>query len=342
MIADVLFCRRAVRLWHRSRIRGWAKATTAVLGATGTLAVLLTVRPAEISHHRSPAEREAGAEAGTDELAARVSAPGLNPVQALWTEFLAVRETGPAGKGQMDDLLCELRGLLTTAHAADVVRSLPPEALATIFGTVALEAWIAEDSLSAGTWLAEQLGATENHAWLLARVLANQPEALGRFCERLGTTPWADAFLDYASREVLRTNPAAAVSLAESLPPGERRLRLFETIAFDWMEHAPDAASAWINGVREPVLRQRLVTVASESYASVDPLSAVEWLLVQSPGDYLPQQSIHKIVEIWRQSASVEARGRLGVFANTDLLLPTSLPHYGSPLRPGEHHRLHE
>jgi hypothetical protein len=188
-----------------------------------------------------------------------------------------------------------------------MVRSLRPEELTTQLGTTALEAWLNTDPMAASTWIASQPAATENHAWLVAHVLAQHPEALGEFCDTLGADRWAQAFLDHATREVLHKSPAAAVSFASSLPPGERQTRLFETIACDWMNRDPSAARPWISAVPDPVLRQRLVAIGAESYASAAPLPALEWLLDRSPPDDLPQQSIETIVGIWRETAPEEA-----------------------------------
>ena len=227
-------------------------------------------------------------------------------VGALRAQFDALWRSEPWARGEIDELLSAWRVWLASSNPARVARALSPYELATPFGTAALEAWLALDSAAAGAWIADQPGATDHHAWLVAEALTQQPELLSAFCERLEHNSWAQAFLDYSSRGSLRSNPPAALSLAETLTPGERQTRVFETIACDWVLRDPGAARAWINGVDDPVVRQRLVVVGAQSYASADPLSALEWLLAQTPADAVVQEPLQTIARLWRQTADPE------------------------------------
>lgn len=225
-------------------------------------------------------------------------------VMEVVADLRRVSRVGPAAKDEIDEQTGRLRTLLTPANAAQVARALSSQELATPIGTTVLEAWLAGDSDAASAWIAAQPGTTEHHAWLVAEALTQQPEKWVALYETLGTDSWTQAFLDYSSRELLRSNPGAAVSVAESLTPGERQTHLFETIAGDWMVRDPDAARAWINRVDDPVLRQRLVAVGAPSYASINPLGALEWLLAQSPGNTVPQEPLRTIAGIWRHTAN--------------------------------------
>lgn len=287
--------------------------------ACGAIAVLvagLLLHDRDPARHRDPLDAkdvERNAEGRSDPE----SVESLRPVVAdewmagterdpVVADYRRLRDMGPAAKGEVDELLCRFRALLNPENAAEVVHSLSSDELATPLGSVALEAWLAADGGAASAWIAVQPGATEHHAWLVADVLAHQPENLAVFCERLGTDSWSQAFLDYCSREMLNTNPAAAVSLAESLIPGEQQARLFETIACEWMDRDPGAARAWIGGVSDPVLQQHLVEIGAQSYASTNPLSALEWLVAQSPANTVPREPLRTIAGIWLHTASPE------------------------------------
>jgi hypothetical protein len=92
-------------------------------------------------------------------------------------------------------------------------------------------------------------------------MLVQSPDALAVICARPGDVPWIDSLLSAVSLEIVRQNPTAAVALAESLAPGERRGRLLERIACDWAERNASAAYAWISTLEDPQLRERLIMV---------------------------------------------------------------------------------
>jgi hypothetical protein len=225
---------------------------------------------------------------------------------ALRTQFHSLWRSEPWARGKIDELLSAWRALLARSDPAAAVRSLSVEELVTPFGTAALEAWLALDSAAASAWIAVQPGATDHQAWLVAETLTRQPQVFAAFCRGLDQDSWAERFLDHSSRVLVRESPAAAALLAESLSPGERQTRVFETIASDWMLRDPDAAQAWIHGVADPALRHRLIAVGAQSYASTDPLSALEWLLAQSSIDAALQEPVQTIAGIWRHTASPE------------------------------------
>lgn len=274
---------------------------------------------------RSVAARDLVAVASRQPMAATQRAdlrPDLAAIEVLRTDFARMHGSSEAAKGEADDLLCQLRARLTPVNAAEVVCALPPEELATTFGMTAVEAWLQADVGAASAWIASHPARTDGHAWLLAHTLTRDPGLLNRFCERLGPDTWAQAFLDYAAREVLRTNPVAAASLAESLLPGERQVHLVETIAFDWMDRDPVAASAWISARRDRSLREHLVSIGAQSYASADPVNALEWLLAHSEGGFVPPQTVHTIADIGRQTAPAQAAAFAALLSPAETAAP--------------------
>lgn len=233
------------------------------------------------------------------------------PVASAIAELRRLNGMGPAAKGAIDDQTHHLRGLLTPTNVAEIARSLSRQELGSPLGTIVLERWLAMNPNAASTWIAAQPGATDHHAWLVAKALTRQSELLPAFCERLELSSWAQAFLDHSSRELLRESPVAAASLAESLTPGERQTRLFETIACDWMLRDPSSAREWIHGVADPVLRHRLVMVGAQSHASTDPLGAFEWLLAQSPAEIVLSESIRTIARLWLHTADPKTAAQI-------------------------------
>lgn len=253
--------------------------------------------------------------------------PDLATIEALRADFARLRGSSEAAKGEADDLLCQLRARLTPFNAAEVVCALPPEELASAFGMTALEAWLQADVGAASAWIASQPARNDGHAWLLAHALTHDPVVMNHFCERLGSDPWAQTFLDCAAREVLGTNPVAAASLAESLLPGERQTHLLETLAFDWMDRDPVVASAWISTRRDRSLREHLVSIGAQSYASADPLNALEWLLANADGGFVQPQAVHTIVDIWRQTAPAQAAAFAAHLSPAETATPLSDVH---------------
>jgi hypothetical protein len=233
--------------------------------------------------------------------------PDLAIIEALRHDFARLGTLGIEAKGEADELLCQLRAQLGPRNAAEVVCTLPRDELASPFGMAAIEAWLQADVDGASEWVAGQPARTDSHAWLVAHALIQHPNLLDRFCDRLDSDPWSEAFLDYAAREILRSNPIAAAAIADSLRPGERRRGLVETIAFDWMDQDPIAASAWIIAGRDRSLRDHLVTIGAQSYASANPLDALEWLLAHSEGRSVPPQTLGTILDIWRHTAPAQA-----------------------------------
>lgn len=229
----------------------------------------------------------------------------------LRTQFRALWRGEPWTRGEADERLSEWRTLLACSDAAGLVRTLSPEELASPFGSAAFEAWLAQDDAAASKWIAEQPGATDHHAWLVAEALGRKPQVFAAFCQGLGQSSWVQAFLDYSSRAWIRESPAAAAALAETLISDERRVRLFEAIAADWVLCDPEAARVWISGVSDPSLQHRLVTIGAQSYASTNPLRALEWLLAQSPPDAALQEPLQTIAGIWRHTASPEINDSL-------------------------------
>lgn len=292
----------------------------------GSIALLSRDRaPARCELLRSVAAGEPGAAAARQPMAITPRAAlrsDLATIEALRADFARMRGSSEAAKGEADDLLCQLRARLTPGNAAEVVCALPPEELATPFGMTAVEAWLQADVGAASAWIASHPARSDSHAWLLAHALTQDADLLNRFCERLAPDTWAQAFLDCAAREVLRTNPVAAASLAESLLPGERQAHLVETIAFDWMDRDPVAASAWISTRRDRALREHLVSIGAQSYASTDPLNALEWLLAHSAGGFVPPQTERTIVDIWRQTAPAQAAAFAALLSPAETAAP--------------------
>ena len=267
-------------------------------------------------------ENRQGARASQPPLAAnRVSVPlqtldsAESAVSVLRTQFRALWRGEPWAREEADKRLIEWHNLLACSDAASFVRTLSSEELATPFGSAAFEAWLVQDDVAASKWIAEQPGATDHHAWLVAELLTRNSQAFAAFCRGLEQSAWAQTFLDYSSRAWIRENPAAAAALAESLISGDRQIRLFEAIASDWVLCDPEAAQVWISGVADPSLQHRLVTVGAQSYASTNPLRALEWLLAKSPPDAALQEPLQTIAGIWRHTASPEINESLDYLA---------------------------
>ena len=216
------------------------------------------------------------------------------------TSYERLAVNADSARGEIDSVLIELRTWLASTDAAAAVHSLSPEELGSPFGLVVLEAWLRQDAAAASAWIASQPGHSDAQAWLVAHTLTREPRALAVLCETLGTDVWSQTVLDYAGREVLPTNPTAAVAFAEGLNVGERQARLFDAIATDWGMRDGPAARAWIGGIADPELRARLAAIGASSYASIDPLAAMEWLLAQTSPSRLPEPAVKTIAGIWQ------------------------------------------
>jgi hypothetical protein len=214
---------------------------------------------------------------------------------------------GPAERGDADEIMCELIAELSAANAAAIVQSLSPAELDTAFGSAALTVWVRDDANAAARWIRDLPGATAVQAGVVARALAERPQALADFCERLDDRAWAQDFLASASMVELATHPEAAVILAENLPPGPPQTRLFESIASDWMNRDAAAAFAWILSVSDEDLRERLIAIGTESFATTDPLRASEWLVSAASRDATVRDALPAIVGIWREVAPEQA-----------------------------------
>lgn len=296
------------RRWRRSPAIGAVVALTALVTAASFFSFSAARgRNPELVRRGQSSQRallSSTIQASTPELA---PGRGLTAVEVMREEFHQLERKGPAGRGDEDDFLNRLRASLTAQRAAALAHSFSAPDLATPVGTTVLESWLEMDPLSASSWISVQRTASESHAWLVAHALAKAPESLEKFCNGLDAGPWADAFIECVGRELLHQAPAAAVALATSLPKGDRQSRLFETIAFDWMDRDPNAAANWIRGLQDPLLRHRLAAIGAQSYASTSPIASIEWLLDQTPGETLPLEPLATIFGIWTRTAPNEA-----------------------------------
>lgn len=225
-------------------------------------------------------------------------------LRAKLRDLLATK-TGDTERSEQ--LLRELTALLTDANAADVVRSLQSEELNTPFGTVALERWLSVDPQSAATWIATRPDATEEQAWLVAKMLLKSPAALTTFTDALAESDFKEHVLVGGALAVVGKNPQEAIALAARLAPGFAQTNVYQTIAFDWATGDPEKALAWMMTLPDPDLREELVAVGAKAIAVTDPDLAAQWLSTSVNTESLFNDTALSLVQTWASKNPAQA-----------------------------------
>jgi len=248
------------------------------------------------------------APAGSSSIASQIPAenrPATAPYRPPVSIHAIVRARLRQGRNTRIDetttheaITMELVGMLSDDNTAEIVRSLSPQELPTLFGSAAVKRWLDIAPAEAASWLATRPDATEHQASLVARRFREIPAALHVYCDQLPPSTWKEQVLQHASLDLADTDPTKAITFAQRIAPGDTRIDAFETIAYAWFGRDPTAALRWAQTIPDSTLRERLFAVGAKAIARADPDLALDWLVTGVHSDELFRETALSIVEV--------------------------------------------
>jgi hypothetical protein len=197
---------------------------------------------------------------------------------------------------------------LTDANVAEITRSFSENELRAPFGQAALRRWLSVDVHAAAIWISERDGrGTDELARTLAHALVSDLEFFQEYCAQLPPGNWAQKFLCNAIRELAPQLPEKAIELTKRIESNDVRTQLLQSIAADWLKRDPEAAFRWLSGVNHEFVSDEQVCAAVKTYASTDPLRAMEWLARLVRSDQLMDDTLLAVFDGWAEKKPAEA-----------------------------------
>jgi hypothetical protein len=204
-------------------------------------------------------------------------------------------------------LLREMLALVTDENVAEIIQSLSPEEMSTLFGAGALHHWMQVDPVKATSWLAARPETTDQQTLAVADDWIATPQGMQDCIDQLPPTEWKQTFLADLGSEMSVKDPRAALGLAQQMTPGKAQENLLQSVACNWVETDPNAALSWVSGVSDPALRDQLVAAAVQAYALVDPAQAATWLVSEVKSGQAINDAAVNITESWAAKDPVAA-----------------------------------
>jgi hypothetical protein len=153
-----------------------------------------------------------------------------------------------------------------TASLSDPLRTQIQQALASEWGRFDAAGFLA---------YVETTPNPEVFVYSVQSLLGADPEVLLRIAARMSGTA-ARSIRSSAVFMLAQRDPAAAIAIADSMPPGEDRNRALQQIASAYAREDPAAALQWVRSLQPPSREAQLSALSS--VASQDPLLALELL----------------------------------------------------------------
>lgn len=200
-----------------------------------------------------------------------------------------------------EECLDRLLADVTATNVAELVPALSTAELQTRFGTAVLTLWLSSDTRAATVWLAEHTGPTVEQAAVIGRALLNTPKVLEELERGLPAGEWRQALLQSAALTIADTDSAAAMTWANRLSAGATQTGTYETIVYAWAARDAVSLQAWLGGVGDEALRQRLFASSAKAVAMTDPDLAAKWLGTATTPVGSSHDTALVIVEAWTE-----------------------------------------
>lgn len=163
---------------------------------------------------------------------------------------------------------------------------------------------MAENNPSAAVMQASQMPAGQlQEQSILAAVsvwVAKDPLAALAWVERQ-TGPNRDRLMEDAVRYWQETNPEAAASYVQKLPPGSQRENLIPQFAADWSFRDVASAMTWVQKLPDDPVKMRALEKVISSWAMTDPLGAAD-LIAKQPAGQSKTTMLEQLGATWPQN----------------------------------------
>ncbi len=242
-----------------------------------------------------------------------VEKPGLNMADLIARLRAGQEESDPEAKAGLEE---QWEAMLTDANAAEILRALPPDLLATPFAEAALRRWVNADRKSAAGWVAQQSGLTESEQTSVIYGWGTRDKAaLDDYLNELPTGEWKQSAMRFAANDALAGgSPKAALELLVQMDRTPARDDLFGWSATAWAQSDSATALQWANGLQDTVMKQKALGAVAVGLAWSDPQAAGQLLAQQvEPGEVLDQSAL-SVVCVWSQSDPPAAANWVAAF----------------------------
>jgi len=191
-------------------------------------------------------------------------------------------------------------------------------AAAVLFLQLLVRRWAEQDPRAAAGWASQHLNSTEAVGQVAVAWAGIDPQAAAAWASSLPERPAREQALLEMAYEVAGTQPTVALGIVSSLAPGTDRDNLLIHAISQWGSTDAQAASAWVQQIRDDALRQRLQGTLAVSRVDEDGVTAAALAANLAPG---PEQDrvVVEIVQRWGQTAPGSAGAWIAAFPDTSL-----------------------
>lgn len=233
------------------------------------------------------------------------------PLTALLQVWVA--EADPDRKAELET---QLEAMLTDSNAAEILRALPQDLLATPFAEAALRHWVHANRKDAAEWVAQQSGLTEpEQTSVIYGWGAEDKNALDDYLNNLPASEWKQSAMKFAANDALAAgSPKDAIDLLVQMDRTRARDDLFNWSATAWAQSDAAAALKWADSLQDVGVRQSALGAIAVGLAWSDPQAAGKLLAEQvQPGEILDRSAM-SVACVWSQTDPESAANWVAVF----------------------------